>query len=100
MRIERAGTDFLSFDQFRSREFLGLSLVWKCFSRPCAPSLSRLLFECDVPRALGFISHETLARGGPSANDPIYFFVASPRGNGIIKPTFPAAISHRHRSAP
>src|SRR5260370_37733662 len=63
MRIERARTDFLSFDQFRPREFLGLSLVRKCFARPCVPSLSHLLFECDVPRALGLISHESLARG-------------------------------------
>jgi hypothetical protein len=45
MGIERARADIWRVDQFRSREFLGLSLVRKCFGRPCVRSLpiSRLL---------------------------------------------------------
>ena len=58
MRIERARGDIWRVDQFRSREFLGLSLVRKCFGRPCVRSLSPWLFKRDVPRALGLISHD------------------------------------------
>jgi hypothetical protein len=32
-------------DKFRSREFLGLSLVRKCFGRPCERSLSPWQFK-------------------------------------------------------
>src|SRR5258705_949408 len=62
MRIERAGGDILSFGQFSSREFLGLSLVRKCFGRPCVRSLSRSQVKRNVPRAFGLTSHDTLAR--------------------------------------
>src|SRR5258707_15450423 len=40
MRIECAHADIWRVDQFRSREFLGLSLVRKRFGRPYALSLS------------------------------------------------------------
>jgi hypothetical protein len=63
MRIERARPDILGFGRFSSREFLGLSLVRKCFGRPCVRSLSRSQFKRDVPRAFGLASHdETLSR--------------------------------------
>ena len=62
MRIERARPDILGFGRFSSREFLGLSLVRKCFGRPCVRSLSRSQFKRDVPRAFGLASHdETLS---------------------------------------
>src|SRR5260221_8469230 len=62
MRIERARPDILGFGRFSSREFLGLSLVRKCFRRPCVRSLSRSQFKRDVPRAFGLASHnETLS---------------------------------------
>ena len=38
MRIERARADIWRVDQSRSRKFLGLSLVRKCFGYPCARS--------------------------------------------------------------
>ena len=63
MRIERARADILVFGRFRSREFLGLSLVRKCFGRPCMRSLSRSQFKRNVPSAFGLTSHdETLSR--------------------------------------
>src|SRR5258705_5604735 len=73
MRIERAGGDILSFGQFSSREFLGLSLVRKCFGRPCVRSLSRSQVKRNVPRAFGLTSHDTLARAnaGGSLQDLI-----------------------------
>ena len=45
MRIERARPDIWRVDQFRSREFLGLSLVRKSFGRPYAPSFSPWQFS-------------------------------------------------------
>ena len=62
MRVERARADIWRVDQFRSRKFLGLSLVRKCFGHPCVRS--RLFgLKRNVPRALGLTSHdETLLR--------------------------------------
>jgi hypothetical protein len=45
MRIERARGDVWRVDQFISREFLGLSLVRKCFGRPCERSPSLWQFK-------------------------------------------------------
>src|ERR1700682_1543319 len=45
MRIECARADIWRVDQFRSREFLGLSLIRKCFGRPYALSLSPWQFK-------------------------------------------------------
>jgi hypothetical protein len=39
MRIDRARGDVWRVDQFRFREFLGLSFVRKCLGRPCVRSL-------------------------------------------------------------
>jgi hypothetical protein len=62
MRIERARADIWRVDQSRSRKFLGLSLVRKCFGYPCVRS--RLFgLKRNVPRALGLAGHdETLLR--------------------------------------
>jgi hypothetical protein len=62
MRIERARADIWRVDQSRSRKFLGLSLVRKCFGYPCVRSrLSGL--KRNVPRALRLAGHdETLSR--------------------------------------
>jgi hypothetical protein len=71
MRIERARADIWRVDQSRSRKFLGLSLVRKCFGYPCARSrffgLKRNVpppfAGHDGPRALGLAGHdETLSR--------------------------------------
>jgi hypothetical protein len=60
---ERARADIWRVDQFRSREFLGLALVRKCFGRACVCSLSRSQVKRNVPRAFGLISHhEALSR--------------------------------------
>jgi hypothetical protein len=45
MRIERARGDVWRVDQFRSREFLGLSLTRECFRRPCERVLSPWHFK-------------------------------------------------------
>src|ERR1700722_16020780 len=45
MRIERAGSDVWRVEQFRSREFLSLSLVRECLGRPCGRSLSLREFK-------------------------------------------------------
>src|SRR5258706_7500026 len=70
MRIECARADIWRVDQFRSREFLGLSLVRKCFGRPCVRSLSRSKFKRNVPGAFGLVSHDTLARATSAAHRP------------------------------
>jgi hypothetical protein len=71
MRIERARADIWRVDQSRSRKFLGLSLVRKCFGYPCVRSrlfgLKRNVPQPfaghDEPRALGPAGHdETLSR--------------------------------------
>jgi len=71
MRIERARAEIWRVDQSRSRKFLGLLLVRKCFGYSCVRSrlfgLKRNVPQPfaghDEPRALGPAGHdETLSR--------------------------------------
>jgi len=64
----------------------GLSLVRKCFGRPCEPSLSPQ-FKRDVPRPSGLISHETIA-GAKPASFYLKADVADSLARALMAPAF------------